>query len=175
MINNLNQSQSTMISHGYKAGKRKYDLKQILFFALIFLYFFFGKWKVFTIFRVSTDYLFWVFIAGLLITFLVFEHKIQVTTGLIPIVVYLSYQAIEMQRSAYRSTALPAFLFNILTLWVFLFVKDRKGYEKTFIKCLYYGGLYYTVTVLLQAAFPDLMNRLRELLLTSVEDRKSVV
>ena len=74
-----------------------------------------------------------------------------------------------MHRSAYSSTALPAFIFNILTLWVFVFVKDREGYEKTFLNCLYYGGLYYAVTVVLQAAFPSVLNRVREILLTSVD------
>ena len=169
MINSSNLSQNTMASDGYSDRKKATDVKQFLFYTLIFLYFFLGKWNIFTIFRVSTDYLFWAFIAGLLGSFLVFEHKVRLSREIIPVLIYLLYQSFEMHRSAYSSTALQTFIFNILTLWVFVFVKGREGYEKTFLNCLYYGGLYYAVTVVLQAAFPSVVNRVREGLLTSVD------
>lgn len=172
MINNSGQLLNTMVSSGNEDNyqeRTKKDLKQILFFALIYFYFYFGKWNVFTIFRISTDYLFWLFIAALLAVFLVFERKIRINKELIPIGIYLLYQFFEMQRSAYSPTAIPAFLFNILTIWVFLFLKNRSGYEKSLIRCLYYGGLYYTCTVLIQAVFPDFANGLREDLLVGVD------
>ena len=171
MINNSWQSQSIMISNGTETTNRinRKDLKKIAFFTLIFLYFYLGKWKIFTIFRVSTDYLFWVFIGILLTCFLVFERKVRVNKEIIPIIIYIAYQFFEYNRSAYPSVALPLFLFNILTLWVFLFVKEKAGYEVGLTNCLYFGGIYYSIMVLLQSALPEFINHLRELLLVSVD------
>ena len=172
MINNSKQLQNTMVSFGSNtidkvASKR--DIKSIVFFALIFIYFYIGKWKIFTIFGISTDYVFWLFIIGWLTIVLLFEQKIRISKNIAPIILYALYQFIEMQRSAYPTTAGISFLFNVVTLWVFLFVVNRRGYERMFIKCLYCGGIYYTVMVLLQAITPFSINHIREVLLARVD------
>lgn len=62
MIYNSGQFQNTTISNGEISYANDYsakDSKRTIFYLIIFLYLFFGKWNIFTIFRVSTDYLFW--------------------------------------------------------------------------------------------------------------------
>ena len=170
MINRLNQSQNIMISDGNNNFQTvKSDKKCLLFYIIIFLYFFFGKWKVFTVFRISTDYLFWLFIGAVVALFLLIERKKQVTSSVLPFLVYLVYQFFEMIRSLYTTTAQPAYIFNVLTVFTFLYVKNKKGYEKFFIKCLYIGGIYYTFSVVIQSIFPDFVNKIREVILADAD------
>lgn len=170
MINNSRQLQNVMGLNGrsqYNITRNNKSARQILFFSLLFVFFYFGKWNLFLIFRVSTDYLFWALLFACILFFAFAERKILLSKSKIPFIIYLMYQFFEMRHSAYPSTAVPVLVFNILTVCVFFFVKDRKGYDISFNMCLYYGGLYYTISVLLQAIFPTVINGIRSILLTS--------
>ena len=170
MINRFNQSRSTMILDGNNACKSGQSNKKcLLFYMIIFLYFFFGKWKVFTFFHISTDYLFWGVIAAVLAIIVFIERKKQVSISMLPFLIYLGYQFIEMERSSYMTTARPTFIFNVLTIFTFFYVKNRKGHERYFIKCLYIGGIYYSFSVVIQSVFPDFLNKVSENLLVDAD------
>lgn len=172
MINNSRQLQNAMELNGnlqYNTIRNNKSARRTLFIGLLFIFFYVGKWNLFLAFRVSTDYLFWALLFGCIIFFTLIERKLLISKSCIPFIIYLLYQFFEMKHSAYPSTALPIFIFNILTICVFFFVKDRKGYDISFNTCLYYGGLYYTISVLLQAVFPSVINGIRSILLTSTD------
>lgn len=170
MINKFNQSQNTTVLDGNKAYKYgKIDQKCLLFYIIIFVYFFLGKWKIFTVFRISTDYLFWALIAVVLAIIALIERKKHVSISVLPFLIYLGYQFIEMERSSYMTTARPTFIFNVLTIFTFFYVKNRKGHERYFIKCLYIGGIYYSFSVVIQSVFPDFLNKVREVLLADAD------
>ena len=150
------------------------NTKRTIFYLIIFFYLFLGKWNIFTIFRISTDYLFWAILFAFFVACLFFDRKVRISRVDIPLLIYLIYQTFEMKNSSYSSTATPSLIFNFLTVSVFLFVRSKRGYERSLINCLHYGGIYYMITVFLQASFPTVINELRRILLTSKDTEKSL-
>lgn len=172
MIYNSRQFQRDITLNGEIAKASVYlnnNSKRIIFYVIVFVYLFLGKWNVFTIFHVSTDYLFWAVFAFFFAVCLFFDRKVKVSKADIPFFIYLLFQFFEMKNSSFSANATPVFIFNILTICVFLFVRSKPGYEHSFINILYYGGLYYMLTVYLQAVFPTVVNNLRSILLTSTD------
>lgn len=133
---------------------------------LMAVYFFLGKLKLFTLAKVSTDYLFWAILFCGLLFFCIVGRKIKIKNSSRIFILYLVFELIEMFRG---TDATPIMIFNILTILIYLYIRDTHDLEKWWFKLLYVGGGYYTVTVLLQALIPSLINKMRMILLSTTD------
>lgn len=142
---------------------------EIALLAALAVYFFFGKLRIFHVFRISTDYLFWLVLVVCAVGVALLRERIRCDSRLLPFVVYLVYLFLEMFRSEYSYYAVVFFGFNVIVFCIFWLLLGKQGLAEVEMKIFYWGGLYYAVTVILQYLFPNLINPLRVRLLSGLD------
>jgi hypothetical protein len=140
--------------------------KLILF--ILFIYFIFGKIKIFTVFGISLDYLFWIILSFFLIIEVLLQRW-EKNNSIIPAVMYLVYQFYELLNSEYRDKATVVFAFNVISILIFTYFINKKRAHEIFFSYLYKGGLFYSITIILQSIVPDIINNLRKIILSNVD------
>ncbi|WP_028520051.1 O-antigen ligase family protein [Ruminococcus flavefaciens] len=157
-INKTSESANNMNAIGEK----------ILLF-ILFIYFIIGKFKIFTVFGISMDYLFWIIISSFLIIEVLLQRWEKNNNRIIPAVLYLVYQYFELLNSDYRDKATVVFVFNVIAILVFTYFINKKRAYETFFSYLNKGGLFYSITIILQSIIPNIINNLRKIILSDAD------
>lgn len=128
---------------------------------ILSIYFFLGKLSLYTKLRISMDYLFWIVISAFLVIEMLFSRWNKRRIHFFPVFLYLAYQLFEVFNSSYREIAISVFVFNVITMCVFTYFIGKKGIENNFFHYLHIGGLFFSITIILQAMIPNVINSIR--------------
>lgn len=138
----------------------------VILLIILGVYCFLGKYKIFTLLGISTDYLFWIIISGVLTLGILINHYIPKNKTILASAIYIIYSLFEMVRGNGYSARI-AFVFVFISVVFFLKVLNKKNLHILLLNILFWGGFFFTITVIIQLLVPDVINSLRVLLLSS--------